>query len=256
MKLSNLRKITQVLGFAGLNLGFTTTLKIGVVCPALYCYACPLAMFACPFGTLQHFVALSVVPLYAGGTISLFSTLLGRTYCSWLCPFGAFQDIVGILNKKKVKLRTIPWAKFAVLGIALIAAYLTTETVFCRYCPSGSLFGALPYVFISGLSPIPFGVWVHVATLLIVIAGVLFVERVWCRYLCPMGAIFGAFNRASVLSMRVNSEICVNCGACLKSCPMGISDVKAIGVSTDCTRCGKCVESCPRNAISYSIGIR
>lgn len=63
---------------------------------------------------------------------------------------------------------TIARAKFGVLVTALMAAYLTGETVFCRYCPSGSLFAALPNIFILNLSPIPLGVWIHVATLLAV----------------------------------------------------------------------------------------
>lgn len=237
-----------------LNLGFNTALKTGIVCPALFCYACPLAMFACPFGTIQHFVALAIVPLYAGGTIGLFSALLGRTYCGWFCPFGTVQDFIGALNKKKVKLQTIPWTKFVVLGVALIAAFVTTETIFCRFCPSGSLFGALPYVFIGAVSPIPFGVWVHVVTLLLVVFGVLLIERVWCRYLCPLGAIFGSFNRVSALTVKVSRGTCTDCRQCLKACPMGITDVNAIGTSTDCTRCGKCVEACARNEIRFALG--
>ena len=125
LKLSDLRKGVQVLGFVVLNLGFTAALKTGIVCPALFCYACPLAMFACPFGTLQHFVVLAAVPLLAGGTIGLYATLLGRAFCGWFCPFGAF-----------------------------------------------------PYVFMENPSPIPFGIWVHVATFLLVVFGVLVVERV------------------------------------------------------------------------------
>ena len=253
MKISDFRKATQALGFVVLNLGFTSALKTGIVCPALFCYACPLAMFACPFGTLQHFVALAIVPLYAGGTVGLFSALLGRAYCGWFCPFGTVQDVVSSLSGKKHKLRTIPWTKFVVLAVALIAAYVTAETLFCRFCPSGSLFGALPYVFLGGVSPLPFGVWVHVVTLLIVVVGVLFVERIWCRYLCPVGAIFGSFNRVSALRMEVDQSLCTDCRQCLKACPMGIMDKSAIGGSTDCSRCGKCIEACNKKAIRFTL---
>ena len=255
VKLSDTRRVTQALGFVLLNLGINTALKTGIVCPALYCYACPLSMFACPFGTLQHFAALATVPLLAGGTIGLFSALLGRAYCGWFCPFGTIQDVVGMITKRKLNPRAFPWSKFVVLLVALVAAYVTTETVFCRYCPSGSLFGALPYVIMYNPDPIPLGVWIHAGTLLLVAAGVLVVERVWCRYLCPVGAIFGTFNRLSALSMKVDTTLCANCKLCLKSCPMGIDSVESIGVSTDCTRCGKCIEACNRDAIKYALGL-
>lgn len=251
LKLSDLRKGVQVLGFVVLNLGFTAALKTGIVCPALFCYACPLAMFACPFGTLQHFVVLAAVPLLAGGTIGLYATLLGRAFCGWFCPFGTVQDIVGKLNSKKLRVSNFPWTKFIVLGVALVAAYVTTETVFCRFCPSGSLFAAFPYVFMNAPSPIPAGIWVHVATFLVVVFGVLLIERVWCRYACPVGAIFGSFNRISLLSMKVDLSSCGDCKQCLRACPMGINNVKAIGSSTDCTRCGKCIEACHKGVIGY-----
>jgi len=250
---TSLRKATRLLGFLVLNLGLTSTLKTGVVCPALYCYSCPLASFACPFGTLQHFIGFAELPLYAGGTIGLYSISLGRTYCGWFCPFGTVQDIVGGLRKKKLRLKAFPWAKFIVLAIALAAAYATGETVFCRYCPAGSLFAALPNIFILNLSPIPVGVWIHLITLAALLIGVLIIGRVWCRYFCPLGAIFGAFNRISGLTMNVNSTLCTGCKNCLKSCPMGINDMRAIGSSTDCIRCGKCAEACPTKAIRFAL---
>jgi polyferredoxin len=134
-------------------------------------------------------------------------------------------------------------------------AYATGETVFCRYCPSGSLFAAFPNIFLLNLNPIPVGVWIHVITFATVLIGVLIIGRVWCRYFCPLGAIFGAFNRISGLTMNVDSTLCIGCRNCLKHCPMGIDDVKAIGSSTDCIRCGKCVEVCPAKAIRFALDV-
>jgi len=253
LKISSLRKVSQILGFISLNLGFTTILKTGILCPALYCYDCPLAIFACPIGTLQHFVALKTLPLYAGGTLGLFSSLLGRAYCSWFCPFGAFQEIISALNRKKRKLPSVPWIKFAVLAGVLALAYMTAETVFCRFCQSGSLFATLPYLITQSLNPIPLGVWIHFATLILVILAVFIFGKIWCRYLCPLGAVFGGFNKVSALSMKVDLSSCSGCKMCLNSCPMEIKDVNAIGSSTDCIRCGKCIEVCSRKAIRFSL---
>ncbi|MBO3840168.1 MAG: 4Fe-4S binding protein [Candidatus Brockarchaeota archaeon] len=109
-----------------------------------------------------------------------------------------------------------------------------------------------PHIFILNLNPIPLGVWIRVATFLAVLIGVLTIGRVWCRYFCPLGAIFGAFNRISALTVSVDSTLCIDCKNCLKPCSMGIDDIKAIGSSTDCIRCGRCVEACPQKIIRFS----
>lgn len=72
--------------------------------------------------------------------------------------------------------------------------------------------------------------------------------------MCPVGAIFGPFNKVSFLSMKVDQSLCADCNLCLRACPMGIDNVKAIGSSTDCTRCGKCVEACRKGVIRYGLG--
>lgn len=254
LKISSLRRISQILGLILLNLGFTPILKTGIVCPALYCYGCTLAMFACPIGTIQHFIALKTIPLYAGGTIGLFSSTLGRSYCSWFCPFGTFQEILSVVKRKKRKLPSLPWIKFAILAGFLVSAYVAAETVFCRLCPSGSLFATLPYLLIEGPNLIPVGIWIHLVALILIILVTLLFGKIWCRYLCPLGAIFGGFNKVSALSIKVDSASCTGCKECLRSCPMEIKDVNSIGSSTDCIRCGKCIEACSRKAIRFSLG--
>ncbi|HID90511.1 TPA: 4Fe-4S binding protein [Candidatus Bathyarchaeota archaeon] len=74
-----------------MNMGFARFLKIGVVCPVLYCHGCPFSAFACPIGAIQHFVALYALPLYAIGLVGLCATSLGRAFCGWVCPFGPFK---------------------------------------------------------------------------------------------------------------------------------------------------------------------
>jgi len=149
------------------------------------------------------------------------------------------------------------------LGISRLALFLlllsvpvnsTVNALLSPGTPAPDFTLSDPYVFMENSSPIPFGIWVHVATFLLVVFGVLVVERVWCRYLCPVGAIFVPFNKVSFLSMKVDQSLCVDCNQCLRACPMGIDNVKGIGSSTDCTRCGKCVEACRKGAIRYGLG--
>ncbi|HID90510.1 TPA: hypothetical protein EYP44_00945 [Candidatus Bathyarchaeota archaeon] len=74
----------------------------------------------------------------------------------------------------------------------------------------------------------------------------LLVDRFWCRYLWPLGAIHGSFNRISLLSLRVEQTRCDGCMACLRNCPAGIRRLSQMGLSTDCTLCGMCTDLCPR----------
>jgi ferredoxin-type protein NapH len=251
MRLARARFLSQAISFAVLNLGFKTAFKTGIVCPVIYCYSCPLSAFACPIGTLQRFIIMSTVPYYSLGQISLYSLGFGRAYCGWVCPFGTFQDIVSRIGSRfNRKVRRVPPLKFGALALIMISAYLFADTYFCRLCPSASLFASLPFSWLNPQIPLGFFFEVHLLTLLVIIVGAVFVRRFWCRYLCPVGAITGVFNRLSALGVDVDAG-CESCGLCLKKCPMGIDKVSDIGSSTDCIRCGICVEACPNKNIKF-----
>lgn len=256
--MSKLRWITQFIALALANIGFLHILKIGVPAPFFYCHGCPAAAFACPIGALQNYATLGQFPFYAIGTLGLFGLSLGRFWCGWACPFGTLQDLILRIRRRNdvVKLPRIPWAKFLVLGIVLLLAWVVTDVLFCKVCPAGSLFAAIPHRFVS--SELPFGhfFYIHLITLAISLVAFFLIGRFWCRYLCPLGAIFGAFNPVSILKVRVDFDKCTGCGQCLKVCPVGIEEMEEIENSTDCIRCGKCIEACKFNALSISASLR
>lgn len=178
MKLGRLRRIFQTVSFSISNLGFTFALKTGFIYPFLYCYGCPLAAFGCPIGTLQSFAAIPACPFFLIGSVGVYGTIFGRAYCGWACPFGAFHDLLAYLKgSKKRKLRPLFYSKFAMLFLVILVAWAAADTVFCKYCPAGSLFAAIP----SGvLSVIPsavafhglkFGLYfyVHIGTLILTV---------------------------------------------------------------------------------------
>ncbi|MCP4610434.1 MAG: 4Fe-4S dicluster domain-containing protein, partial [Planctomycetes bacterium] len=82
------------------------------------------------------------------------------------------------------------------------------------------------------------------------------IGRFWCRYLCPLGAVFGLFNRVSFVKIKLNKEICDICEQCLQVCPSNLMRVDDVGNSTDCIQCGKCVDECPSEAIKIAASIR
>jgi len=256
MKIKPIRTSLQILGLILHNVGFTFSLKTGIVTPALYCYACPLASFACPVGTLQHFCAMRTLPLYVIGSIGLWLTVGGRSFCGCLCPFGALHDAIDSVKSKLGRTRSrrlnpYPATKFLMLFAVLGLAWYTVDTFFCKFCPSASLVASIPYFVLNPVSGIPFYFIVHMLTLASTLLLAVLMSRFWCRYLCPMGAINGMFNRFSILKIA-RTEECTECKKCLENCPMGINHVDEIGKSSDCIKCGRCIDSCTTQALRFT----
>ena len=252
MNLSRLRYITQMIAFFVSNLGFIPALKTGLIYPFFYCYGCPLASAGCPIGTLQHFVIFPAIPFYLLGTLGLYGTVFGRAFCGWACPFGTLQDVLAVFKKGKRKLRPFTYSKFVMLLLVIGAAWFTLDTLFCKFCPVGSLFASIPYFVLFSSTP-SFYWYVHIATLALTIVLVILFSRFWCRYLCPFGTI-GIFNKVSIVTISVDSEKCTRCLQCLDVCPVGIEKVADIGSSSDCIMCGRCVDVCPVKALKMRFG--
>jgi ferredoxin-type protein NapH len=258
MNLGRLRHLIQIVSFFLSNLGANLAMKTGGVYPFLYCYGCPLASGACPIGTLQNFVTWGICPFYLLGILGVYGTIFGRAFCGWACPFGAVQDLLAGLSKKKRKLRPFTYSKFIMLALVVSLAWFTLDTVFCKFCPVGSLFAAIPApihepALVEQLNPVhmPF-FFVHIATLILTIFLVLLFSRFWCRYLCPLGTI-GVFNRLSIMTISLDSTKCTSCLKCLDVCPMGLKKIGDIGLSSDCIVCGRCIDACPTDALKIHV---
>lgn len=251
MELKQPRRTIQIISFFLSNLGVSQALKTGGIYPFLYCYGCPFAWLGCPIGTLQNFVILPMCPFYLLGTLGVYGAVFGRSFCGWACPFGAFQDLLGGLSNKKKELRPFTFSKFIMLAVVIGVAWLFVDTVFCKYCPAGSLFAAIPAMFNPSLE-LGFYFYVHLVTLALTILLVFFFSRFWCRYLCPLGTI-GIFNRLSIITISLDSKKCVDCLKCLDACPMGLEKMKDIGSSSDCILCGRCVDVCPTEALKMHV---
>ena len=236
--------------------------------PGLNCYSCPAAAGACPLGALQN--ALSSSGHRAGwyilGILLLFGTILGRTICGWLCPFGLIQELLHTLPTCKIKknrmTRLFSWLKYFILVIFVAAIplwYGLKHDIpfpgFCKYiCPAGTLEGAMGLLSNPRNSEL-FGMLGIFFTrkfviLLIIVLACIFCYRSFCRFLCPLGAIYGLFNRFCLVGVKVDTERCNGCGSCVRSCGM---DVKHVG-DHECIQCGRCMEVCHQDAISLKAG--
>ena len=93
-------------------------------------------------------------------------------------------------------------------------------------------------------------VWKCAILILIVLLSIV-IHRPFCKYICPLGAFYGLFNRFSFLKLKCNQETCTSCGACAKICKMQVDPSKTPN-SAECIRCGECVKACPAKSLSMN----
>ncbi len=222
----------------------------------------------CPFGgvaTLVSWVTLGafVQKIHLSSIvimviIMILSFLLGPVVCSYVCPLGSIQEWFSKIGKKifKGKFNTfIPKKLDKILrygryGVLIFTVYLTTQSlklIFLEVDPYYALFN-----FWSDEATVG-----GIIVLVIVLMGSLFVERPWCKYACPFGAVVGLTNYFSIFKIRRKSSTCVNCQKCDTVCPMNIQvSSKDVIKDTSCIRCGLCTSehTCPiDNTVSLSI---
>ena len=234
--------------------------------PGLNCYSCPGALGACPVGSFQAMLTGMEprLPLYVLGFLFSFGALFGRFVCGWLCPFGLVQDALYKIpvHGKRRDLpgdRVLRWMKYVVLVlfVIILPLYIRDDVLnvsdpwFCKYiCPSGTLMGGWPLLAANesmrGATGVIFG-WKS-ALLVAILALSVWSYRPFCKYLCPLGAFYGFFNRIALFRLRVDRASCVECGACARACPMGV-DMPRLPDSCECIRCGMCVSACPTGAV-------
>ncbi|WP_457755930.1 4Fe-4S binding protein [Thermodesulfatator indicus] len=239
----------------------------GICFPGLNCYSCPAASFACPLGTLQQALASlrllgsqAVAALaYVAGSLVLFGLFLGRIVCGWICPFGLLQEL---LYKIKTQKFACPRVLFAVkyfllvFFVILLPALLVSKTGygkvwFCRLiCPAGTFeAGLLNLALRPELAALVKSLFYwKVALLLTILTLCVFYFRFFCKVLCPLGLIYGLFNKVGFFKLKWHEKACLDCDICEKVCPMGLKIPEELN-SVECIRCLNCLKGCPAKVI-------
>ncbi|MCF0145241.1 MAG: 4Fe-4S binding protein [Eubacterium sp.] len=240
----------------------------GICVPGLNCYSCPGAIGSCPLGSLQN--ALSAVnyrlPLYILGILLLFGLLLGRVVCGFLCPFGLIQELLYKIPLPKIKksrwTRYLSKLKYVILVIFVIFLPLwfgladgLPVPAFCKYiCPAGTLEGGILLVSSSpdlqSMTGALFA-W-KIALMVFFLGGVIFIYRGFCRFICPLGALYALFAKVSLFGIKVDESKCSHCGACVRYCKM---DIQKPG-DAECIQCGECAGICRQQAIQRKVCMR
>ncbi len=230
----------------------------GLCVPGLNCYSCPGAVVSCPLGSLQTGLLSSKykVPYYILGTLILFGILLGRFICGFLCPFGLLQDLVykvplPKIHKNRVT-KILSYLKYIILLLfVIIIPIVKLVPGFCKYiCPAGTIEAGIPLTITNEAlrSMIGFLFSWKVFALEVVLLICMFCYRTFCRFLCPLGALYSFFAPVSIVGIKVDNDKCINCDACINYCLM---DIKKVG-DHECIHCGECQRHCPVDAISFS----
>lgn len=245
---------------------FTGNTK-AVCVPGLNCYSCPGAIGACPLGALQNALAASGnrAPYYVLGILLLFGLTLGRTICGFLCPMGLIQELLHKIPTPKLKknraTRALSYLKYVVLGVFVVLIPLWYVSrhypvpAFCKYiCPAGTFEGAI------GLLANPVNadkfsmlniLFTRKFVIMVLLFGAsVFIYRAFCRFLCPLGAIYGLFAKINLVGVKVEESKCTHCGICVGRCKM---DIRHVG-DHECIHCAGCVGVCPTAAISFKAG--
>lgn len=256
-------------GFAGGRI-FTGAGKAFCV-PVLNCYACPGALGSCPIGSMQTVLggAKHRFSFYVLGLLMVFGIALGRLWCGFVCPFGLIQDLLGMIPARRIKVapkvdKPLRYTKYAVLLILVVLLpllarnqYGIADAWFCKYiCPAGTLEGGIPLMLanqqLRALAGALFS-W-KMLILILVLIGAVLIPRFFCRYLCPLGALYGLFNRYSFYQLNLDQTRCTGCHTCTQVCPMAV-EIPTAGdklvqiLSRECIRCGRCKAACPAGAI-------
>ena len=301
MKISNKRNLVQLAFFILFNAAFLGIPLLPLFLPVLECPAQPTKTVLCNIGILQRNLSFdwevsTAFPLASLAMFIIIGAVLGRALCGWACPLGFFQDLLGFvprLFKKRPKElpqklhHMLTGLKYIVLFVTLAlvasvgAAYVVNRLLgrkyafslgvcghapYCLICPVPVLFVVVPSLintlFLGAPFPqMPFTFYIGFFAFIFLLVSSIAIERFWCRYICPSGALMSFFNKFSLLHIRKKANKCTSfCRGhqrdCNKTCPMAIqvSRNQQPSSSPECILCYNCAESCSNKSVKYRLG--
>ncbi len=287
------RRVAQLLSFVFFSAIVFNLGALPLLVPVLWTWGLQPNTVGDAFTAIQLMLYDTVFPWLAFASFLLVGMLIGKSLCGWVCPFGFIQDLIDFTKRRKsdFSVRThesMVYVKYLVLGIVLLisvtfsaakvmgisASYekalgVVTKVPFTVWSPAETLFATLPKMILglrfalvekptlevlAGIAYLPALFWFQFAVMVAVLVSAAFVPRIWCKYLCPHGAIMAILNRFSFVGLRRDPVKCAKggCRLCVVACPMHVPilDLPWEKFShPECIYCMKCADACKDKAI-------
>ena len=209
-----------------------------------------------PYAVLQMLVAGFIlnIDVIVGAVIILllYGLILGRSFCSWICPMNIVSDLAHFVRRKThmnrldekmpIKRNTRYW----ILILSLVVSVFSGVAAFEFVSPISMLHRGIVFGFGFGLA----------AVLMVFLFDVFVIRNGWCGYICPLGAFYSFISKYSLLRVNHKKDNCTMCGNCFAVCPekqvLSIIDKQSGSIpNTECTNCGRCIEVCYDNALHF-----
>ena len=236
--------INKTLAEAGIGIPFLSEASLHALCPfggvvTLYNLA--------TLGTFIQKIHMSAVILMA--IVFILAVLFGPVFCGWVCPLGSIQEWFGKIGRKVIRKKYNHFVPMKLDKVLRYLRYVVLIWVVFVTARSG-------YLLFSDIDPYNalFTFWsdeVAIPSLIILAVTLilsLFVERPWCKYACPYGALLGLSNKIRIFKIRRAPATCINCKKCDHGCPMNIHvSQKEKVTDPQCISCYECTSerSCP-----------
>lgn len=293
LKYNTLRRIVQFITFIVLGAVFLNMGVIPLLLPILWTWGLSQNMVGDAFTAVQFGLYSAVFPWLAVASFLIIGVLLGKAMCSWICPFGLVQDLLTYVRRKKSDFSprthgSLIYVKYFILGLTLFigvtfsatkimgisttyekAMGIFAKAPFTTLSPGETLFVSLPSMIkgfrfavaetslndaIAGFTTLPALFLVQFGMMVAILVFATYIERGWCKYFCPHGAIMALLNRFSFLGLRRDPVKCAKsgCRSCVEACPMHVPILNEKWEKfshPECIYCLKCVDACKDKAI-------
>jgi ferredoxin len=207
--------------------------------------------------SLFYYVKTGILhPLHPAGlfilvAIILFSLLVGKSFCSWLCPVGFLSELLGDMGKKLFgrTLKPPRWLDYPLRSLKYLLLAFFLYSIMMMTTAGLRAFLDSPYNQVADVKMYYF--FADIGHTALIVLGVLFllsivIRNFWCRYLCPYGALLGLVSLVSPQKIRRDPVACIDCAKCALACPSRIKvDKVRTVISDECTGCLNCVDVCP-----------
>ncbi len=210
--------------------------------------------------------------------------LLGRIYCSVICPLGITQDFIARIGRVRRKnpysfSKPKNWLRYSVLALTIVGL-LTSVAIIVEFLAPYSTFGRIvttlfqpvyilgnnllasvseswdSYAFYKKELWIESGILIAVTAAHLLIIAVLAWRngRTYCNTICPVGTLLGFISRFSLCKVKIDETKCRKCGKCSKNCKAACIDSKKMTIDySRCVVCGNCLENCSFGALSFGL---